>query len=199
MCEVMVLHAQLAGLAGTVSAGSLLQQLPYAYRLELERRDAAARSASLAALHLLTQGVLRLRGAPLDLSRLRVPEGGKAFLDEGPWFSISHSTRRAAVAVSEHCELGLDIEELDTHGMDRADLECWTAIEATLKTLGAGVRRAHEVRVSSDLARTELGAAIIHTQPLVLAPDCVARLATRVPVRKVSVHEERGQGAGDRG
>lgn len=189
MCEVMVLHAQLSGLAGATDASSLLQRLPYAYRLELERRDAAARSASLAALHLLAQGVQRLRGAPLDLKQLRVPEGGKAFLDGGPWFSISHSAVRAAVAVSEHCEVGLDIEELDTPGMGHADLERWTAIEATLKALGAGLRRAREVRLSSDLARGELGEAVVHTQPLVLAPDCVARLATRVPVRKVVVVE----------
>lgn len=197
MCEVMVLHAELAGQERAAAAGSLLQRLPYAYRLELERRDATARSASLAALHLLAQGVLRLRGVPLDVSRLRVPDGGKAILDGGPCFSISHSAQRAAVAISEHGDVGLDIEDLDTHGMDRAGLERWTAIEATLKALGVGVRFANEVQLSPDLALAELGGVVVHTRPLVLAPGCVARLATREPVQRVVV--ERGWRIADSG
>lgn len=192
MCEVMVLHAELAGQAGAATASALLRRLPYAYRLELERRVATARSASLAALHLLAEGVLRLRGAPLDLALLRVPQGGKPHLDDGPWFSIAHSASCAAVAVSERCDVGLDIEEIGTRGMDRAGLERWTAIEATLKALGTGVRRAHEVRLSPDLSLAQLGVAVVHTQPLVLAPGCVARLAAREPVRNVVVQEMRG-------
>ncbi|MCM2312311.1 MAG: hypothetical protein NDI84_13000 [Steroidobacteraceae bacterium] len=191
---MMVLHAELASQAGTAGDRSLLQRLPYAYRLELERRDAPARSASLAALRLLAQGVQRLQGVPLDVSRLHVPEGGKAFLDGGPSFSISHSAQRAAVAISEHGDLGLDIEDLGTHGMDRTRLERWTAIEATLKALGAGLRRAHEVQLSPDLSIAELGGVVVHTRPLELSPGCVARLATREPVRNVMIErvEDRG-------
>lgn len=187
MCEVMVLHAELASQAGMAGDHSLLQRLPYAYRLELERRDATARSASLAALRLLAQGVQRLRGVPLDVTRLHVPEGGKAFLDGGPCFSISHSAQRAAVAISEHGDIGLDVEDLGTHGMDRTGLERWTAIEAALKVMGAGLRRAHELQLSPDLSTAELGGVVVHTRPLELSPGCVARLATREPVRSVVI------------
>jgi phosphopantetheinyl transferase len=194
MYEVMVLHAELGGQASAAGERSLLQRLPYAYRLELERRDAPARSASLAALRLLAQGVQRLQGVPLDVSRLHVPEGGKAFLDDGPRFSISHSAQRAAVAISEHGDLGLDIEDLDTLGMDRTRLERWTAIEATLKLVGAGLPRAREVQLSPDLGIAKLGDVVVHTRSLQLAPGCVARLATREPVRNVVVErvEDRG-------
>lgn len=197
MSDVIVLHAALAGQGDPNLEQALLERLPYAYRLELERRDPAARSASLHGLRLLAEGVLRTRGAALDPSRLQFPEGGKPSLEGGPHFSISHSARRVAVALSERHEPGLDIEDVGTHGRSRAQLERWTAVEASLKALGAGLRRSNEVRVSPDLSTAELEGAVVHLRPVTLAPDCVATLATRELVGWVEVM--RGQGAGDRG
>jgi len=198
MCDVMVLHATLTGQLDADRDAALLERLPYAYRLGLEQRDASARSASLLALRLLADGILRLRGTALDVAQLRFPDAGKPSLDGGPWFSISHSATRVAVAVSDLCDLGFDLEDLVAPGRDRVVLERWTAIEATLKAVGAGLRQSREVRLSPDLATAEIAGVRVCTQPLLLAPGCVATLATREPVERVEV-EERGQGTGDKG
>ena len=189
MREVIVLHAALAGQGDPILERALLERLPYAHRLELERRAAGARSASLQGLGLLAEGIRRLRKAAFDPSRLRFPAGGKPSLEDGPHFSLSHSARRVAVAVSERHELGLDVEDLGTHGLSRAELERWTAVEATLKALGAGLRRSAEVRLSPDLATAEIAGAVVHLRPVALAPDCVATLATRELVGRVVVKE----------
>ena len=193
MTDVIVLHAVRAGQGCPHQEHFPLERLPYAYRLELERRHQAARSASLQGLALLEEGILRTRGAALEPACLRFPEGGKPCLEGGPHFSLAHGECRVAVAVSERHELGLDVEDLGTHGRSRAELERWTAVEATLKALGAGLRRARAVNVAPDLAAAELDGVVVHLRPLVLAPDCVATLATLEPVGRVEV-EERGSG-----
>jgi hypothetical protein len=197
MSDVIVLHAARAGQGAPGLEQAVLERLPYAYRLELERRDEASRSASLQGLYLLAEGVLRTRGAAFDPSRLRFPQGGKPSLEGGPHFSISHSACRVAVALSDRYELGLDIEDVGAHGRSRAELERWTAVEAALKALSAGLRRSAEVCLSPDLATAEFAGAIVHLRPVALAPDCVATLATREAVGRVEVL--RGQGTGDRG
>jgi phosphopantetheinyl transferase len=189
MSEVIVLHAALSGQGDPGLEQALFERLPYAYRLELERRDAKARSASLHGLRLLAEGVLRTRGAAFDPSHLQFPEGGKPSLAGGPHFSISHSVGRIAVALSERHELGLDIEDLGTHGRSRAELERWTAVEASLKALGAGLRRSAEVRLSPDLSTAEMAGALVHLCPVALAADCIATLAARGPVGLVEVRQ----------
>lgn len=189
MSDVIVLHAARSGQGAPSLEQALLERLPYAYRLELERRDPAVRSASLHGLRLLAEGFLRTRGAALDPSRLRFPEGGKPSLEGGPYFSISHSACRVAVALSERHELGVDIEEAGTHGRSRAELERWTAVEASLKALGAGLRRSAEVRLSPDLSTAEMAGALLHLRSVTLAADCIATLATREPVGRVEVRE----------
>lgn len=187
----MVLHA---GLPGQLAAGRerhLLARLPYARRLELERRDDAARTTSLLALELLADGITRLRGGSLDMGVLRFPADGKPFLEGGPWFSVSHCRTRLAIALSDRCEIGIDVEDLGPGHADREALERWTAVEATLKALGAGLRQAHDVRFTTDFSTAELAGVLVHTRSIELASDCVARIATREPVVTVVV-EERG-------
>jgi hypothetical protein len=191
MCDVMVLHATTTGQLDAGPDAELLERVPYAYRLELERRDSSARSASLQALRLLAEGVLRVRGTVLDVAKLRFPGGGKPSADGGPWFSISHSATRVAVAVSDRCDVGLDLEDVPAHGVDPVTLERWTAIEATLKAVGAGLRQSREVSLSPDLATADIAGVRVYTRPLLLASGCVATLATREPVGRVVV-EERG-------
>jgi phosphopantetheinyl transferase len=184
MIEVTVLHAPLEGPSDAAREAWLLERLPYARRLELEKREARARAASLCALELLCSGVERLRGEALDFSRLRHPAGGKPELAGGPHFSFSHSGTRAAVALSEDCGVGIDIEDLSaTAAADR--LARWTAVEATLKAAGAGLRRAGDVRLAPDLASARFGAEMYLLQRLMLTPRCVAHVATarRVVVR----------------
>ncbi len=190
MSDVIVLHAARAGQGARGLEQALLERLPYAYRLDLERRDETSRSASLLGLHLLAEGLLHTRGAAFDPSRLQFPQGGKPSHEDGPHFSISHSARRVAVALSERRELGLDIEDVGSHGRSRAELERWTAMEAALKALGAGLRRSAEVRLSPDLATAEFAGTVVHLCPVTLASDCVATLATREPVGRVEVREQ---------
>jgi phosphopantetheinyl transferase len=192
MSEVIVLHAARAGQGDAGWMQSLLERLPYAYRLELERRDAAARSVSLQGLGLLAEGIRRLREAAFDPACLRFPEGGKPFLEGGPQFSVSHSATRVAVALGECCELGFDVEDVGTHGRSRSEIERWTAVEATLKACGAGLRRAPEVCLRPDLATAELAGVVVHLRPVALSASCVATLATREPVGRVEVEERSG-------
>jgi len=188
MWQAIVLHAPPARFDAAGGA-SLLERLPYAYRLELERREAAERNASLLAVELLCDGFLRLRGARLDPSRLQFPQGGKPRLDGGPWFSVSHAGARVAVALSDRCDLGLDLEHIGASANDRDALERWTATEATLKATGAGIRRACDVQLATDLASARIDGVTVHLRRITLAPDCVARLGTLEPVDEVVVEE----------
>jgi phosphopantetheinyl transferase len=194
MSDVMVLHAALPGHLSAVRERHLLARLPYARRLELERRDAAARTTSLLALELLADGIACLRGGSLDIDSLRFPADGKPFLEGGPWFSVSHSRTRLAVALSDRCDVGIDVEDLVPGHADREALERWTAIEATLKALGAGLRQAHQVQFTPNLATAELAGVVVHTRGVELESDCVARIATREPVGTVAVEKGMGDG-----
>ena len=189
MCEVLVLHAALHGGASATAMAVLHEALPYAYRLELERRDEPGRIAGLTGIALLLEAVARVRGVPGDLRRLHVPSGGKPVLDGGPSFSIAHSATRAAVAVSEHCELGLDLEERDVCGRGERELDRWVATEAALKAMGAGLRQLREVRLDDDLRGAQFGATRLHLRPVAIAEACVARLASPQAFSVVTVEE----------
>jgi hypothetical protein len=188
MSEVMVLHAARLTAVDAARAQWLLDRLPYARRLELARRDAAARAASLLALELVLEAVTRLRGACPDMSRLSFPAGHKPSFSDGPWFSVSHSRTRVAVAASDRCDVGIDVE--DRNGLaDPAALDRWTAIEATLKAAGCGLRYLREVRLAADLSTGEVSGQLVHLRGIAIAPDSVAHLATLQPVAAVRVAE----------
>jgi len=88
-------------------------------------------------------------------SMLSYGEHGKPFLEQGPFFSVSHSRQFSVLAVSEN-EIGIDIEMHQNPGerlLDRCFtedeaafaklstenfLKIWTAKEAVLKLLGTG-------------------------------------------------------------
>jgi len=195
MSDVVVLHAVLPGALDAARAEWLLARLQYARRLELEQRDAAARAASLLATELVIEAVARLRGEPPDISRLRFPQQQKPYLEDGSWFSVSHSGRRVVVAASDCCDVGIDVE--DTGGpTGPAALERWTAIEATLKATGCGLRQARDVRLARDLSTGEVSGQLVHLRRIGIAPDCIARLATRQPVHAVTVAEWGGASTG---
>jgi len=193
MTDVLILHATLPGEIAAGAAAALLAQLPYGRRLELERRDAAACLASLAGIALVLAGAGRLRGRPVDVAQLRFPQGGKPSLAGGPSFSVSHSGRRVAVALCADAEVGLDFEEVpagnDAGGPAARALGQWTATEAALKSVGAGLRAAREVRLSEDGSLAMLAGAVIHLRPVELAEGCVACLATPVVVAQVTLEE----------
>ena len=189
MPDVTVLHAPLPADLPAPRVALLLAQLPYARQLDLARRDPAALSASLLGLELLLEGVLRLRGHALELARLSFPQDGKPMLDGGPWFSISHTASRVAVALSDCCDLGIDLEEYSAARPDRTALQRWTATEATLKAVGLGVRYAREVRIDEQFSIAQLREHVLHLRAIDLGAGCVAYLATLAPVGGVEVRK----------
>lgn len=190
---VIVLHAALPGHFGAALDAVLLPQLAYARRLQLERCDAVARRASLAAIDLLMQGAVRLGAGPLDPARIAFPDGGKPYLEGGPRFSVAHCATRVAVALSSCCELGLDIEDgvglPEDREPQRSRLERWTATEAALKAAGLGLRSAGCVVLAPDLAMAQVGEVTVQLRSLSLRDGVVARLATVGPITRVSIEE----------
>ena len=109
----------------------------------------------------------------------------------GPWFSVSHCASRVAVALSDACEVGLDLEDAAAPpgGAARARCERWTATEAALKAVGAGMRsRARCAPGRRPVRRPRLDDAGIRPAcAWRLAADCVAYAATPVAGGEVAV------------
>lgn len=63
---------------------------------------------SLAGRFLLQQKLLQENH---PISTIQIHEDGKPYLPQGPHFSISHTQKFAAVAVSKSLEVGIDLEE----------------------------------------------------------------------------------------
>jgi len=183
---VIVLHAPLVTDARWQS--SLLQALPYAKRLEVERRPGDARRASLAGIALALLGAERLRTGTVSVRQLVFPRDGKPVLAGGPHFSIAHTSGHAACAISADIDPGLDLERHvnEADAEELAQLRRWTAVEATLKAAGRGVRHAGGVRLAGDARSAEFLGARYELQSVTLAPGTVCGLAS-LQWRRVSV------------
>lgn len=193
MNAVLILHAPLAGMDEDVRADALLMRLPYARRLDLARRDPRARLASLAGVALALAGTARLRGRPVEPGRLEFPAHGKPGLAGGPSFSVAHTATRVAVAISDDCEVGLDLEDATAAAPDDATallrLQRWTAIEAALKAVGAGLQSVGRLSMADDLSTATFAGVELSLHPIEIGADCVARLATQARVAQVTVEQ----------
>ena len=138
-----------------------MQALPYAHRLELERRAVTARRASLAGLGLVLVGAARMTQREFPPQAFTFPPAGKPRLAGGPHFSISHSSECVTCIVCADTDCGIDIEDRpDAAGPATvAKLQRWTATEAALKAAGLGLRAAGEVTLADSLR-----AAIVRSQ-----------------------------------
>jgi phosphopantetheinyl transferase len=193
MVHVTVLYAKLADGQPSPRSTALLERLPYAWRLTLERRVPAAREASLAGLSLVLEGIARLRGERVSPSDLIFPVDGKPCLEGGPYFSVSHGRTHVAVALCEECEVGFDLEEVDVTAADADEslgrLAQWTATEAVLKAAGRGLREAKSVKLDAGLTVGRIPPADFQLRFVRLAPHVVACLATARTVDSTKVEE----------
>jgi len=191
MPSIIVLHAPLPGHECAQRDSYLLAALPYAKRLDLERRDPAQRRATLAGIALVLALAARLRGEPARAADLRFPGDGKPFLDGGPFFSVSHTTGRVACAASLDLECGLDIEYSAperSSDLARAErLRRWTAVEAVLKAAGVGLRNATEVGLAPDLKTAMFRGATHYLQSLSVTARVIAHLAALAPPDSVTI------------
>ena len=193
MTLVLVMHARLRGGDVPEDLALLIERLPYAKRLDLERREPGARSASLAGLWLTLEGAARLRGREVDIASLRFPADGKPYLEGGPHFSISHGPQHVAAAVCESAEIGFDLEEVDVGSGDsmeaRQKLRRWTATEAILKAAGRGLRDARSVELDESLATGTLAGVRYRLRPVEISTDVVTHLATSAAIESVEAVE----------
>ena len=187
--QAIVLHGSLATAGDWDWKEALLQALPYAKRLQLAGRDAVAREAGLAGIALALLGARRLlaaRDAHAPLPRagdMHFPLDGKPAFDGPPHFSIAHSSVQACCALSLEAALGVDVEFCDLTGDATAvqSLRRWTAIEATLKAAGQGLRHAEAVSVRPDLSSAALDGVLYALRPVALLPGSVCHVAATRP------------------
>lgn len=157
-------------------AGPLLAALPYAWRLEFERRAPEPRLASLAGLALALCGATRLQRTPPAVRDLSRDAEGKPRLAAGPYFSVSHGATRVAAIVTRGCEVGLDVESV-AQGADLRELRRWTATEAALKAAGLGLRAVGDVEVAATGEKAVVRGRRYGLMPVQLAADVVACVA----------------------
>jgi hypothetical protein len=193
MNPVLVLHAALPEGPAPSALRGLLERLPYARRLELERRDERGRYASLAGVHLALVGAERLLERPVATGELRFIDGAKPRLAAGPHFSISHGLGRVGVALSVSADVGFDLEEMRAGEgrtrVDAAKLARWTATEAVLKAAGRGLREARAVRIDDNLASGLLNGRVYRLCPVDLHDGAIAHLASAEPIGPIAVEE----------
>ncbi len=174
-----------------------MQALPYAHRLELERRAPEARRASLAGLGLVLLATARISRQELPPRSFTFPQAGKPRLAGGPCFSISHSLSRVACVVCADTDCGIDIEDLQepVESAKAAKLQRWTATEAALKAAGLGLRAAGQVQLEASLGAAVVGNERFELQRLDAFPGTVCHVAAgrtlRLIVERVELDDAR--------
>jgi hypothetical protein len=182
MTDAIILHASLRlPLSCPSWQGPLLQALPYAQRLELERRKPEARRASLAGLGLVLVGAARMSQREFPPQAFTFPPAGKPRLAGGPHFSISHSNSVVSCIVCAETDCGIDIEDrLDSaDSATIAKLRRWTATEAALKAAGLGLRAAGQVALADRLEHAVVRSQRYELQSLDVVPGLICHIAAR--------------------
>ena len=180
MTDAIILHAHLRLPSSCPSwQESLLQLLPYAQRLELERRDATSRRASLAGLGLVLVGAARVTQREFPPQAFTFPPTGKPRLASGPYFSISHSSSAVICVVCAETDCGIDIEDRpDSAGCATVTkLQRWTATEAALKAAGLGLRATGEVVLADMLGHATVRRQRYELQSLDDMPGLIGHIA----------------------
>ena len=132
-------------------------------------------------------GARRLGGRTPHVANIVFPDAGKPTLAAAPYFSISHAGAHVCCALSNDIDLGIDLEiepvsNVYNPGSDdetRRKLQRWTALEATLKAAGDGLRHARAVRLATNLAMAELNGVQFVLHPLEPWPGAVCHVASK--------------------
>jgi hypothetical protein len=188
MTDAIILHAPLRLPVSCPSwQEPLLQALPYAHRLELERRGPEARRASLAGLGLVLMAAARLTQQEFPSRAFTFPQAGKPRLVGGPFFSISHSLSRVACVVCAGTDCGIDIEDLQepVAAAVVARLRRWTATEAALKAAGLGLRAASEVALAGSIDHALIRSESYELQAVEIVPGVIGHVAARTGVTPI--------------
>jgi phosphopantetheinyl transferase len=182
--KTILLHAGLSPAVQPRWAEALLQALPYARRLHLERANDAARTASLGGLALALAGALKINASAPRVSGLLLAADQKPRFASGPHFSISHSVDRVACAVCAATDIGLDIESelVAAQRPGKYGPRQWTAIEATLKAAGRGLRQLADVRLDPHRDGADLAGVHYVLHPLQLTPRTFGHVAAPEPL-----------------
>ena len=188
MTDAIILHAPLRLPVSCPSwQESLLQALPYAHRLELERRKPQARQASLGGLGLVLLAAARLARQEFPLRAFTFPLDGKPRLAGGPFFSISHSPSRVACIVCAAVDCGIDIEDLPepVEAAAAMSLRRWTATEAVLKAAGLGIRAANEVVLAHEMGQATIRDERYTLQAVDVAPGVIGHVAAKTELTAI--------------
>jgi 4'-phosphopantetheinyl transferase EntD len=190
MTDAIILHAPLRlPVSCPPWQEPLLQALPYAHRLELERREPEARQASLAGLGLVLMAAARLTRQEFPPRAFTFPRDGKPRLADGPFFSISHSLSRVSCVVCADVDCGIDVEDLPelVEAGTLIKLQRWTATEAALKAAGLGLRAASEVAFADSLRQALIRGERYAVQAVDLVPGVIAHVAARTQLTPIVV------------
>ena len=188
MTDAIILHAHLRLPSSCPSwQESLLQALPYAQRLELERREPAARRASLAGLGLVLVGAARVAQREFPPQAFTFPPAGKPRLVGGPYFSISHSSSAVTCIVCADTDCGIDIEDRPDSAecATVAKLQRWTATEAALKAAGLGLRATGEVVLAELLGYAKVRGQRYALQSLDDMPGLIGHIAASIKLSPI--------------
>ena len=163
--QTLILYqTDLRGQWPEAGARAFAARLPYARRLALGSRGAAAR-ASLAGIALALRALTRLLGRCVPPSEILFAQGAKPRLAPPAAvadFSISHAGPWAACAALARGHVGLDLEM----GTDERMAE-WVLREAMLKASGEGLRALREVKdLTVHEGRVRWRGESWHVQPL---------------------------------
>lgn len=196
---IVVTYTKITRRLGQQKFSEYLMQLPESQRNKVQQfkrwEDA---HASLLGKLLLIECLATFNIADLDLHQLQLSTYNKPYFNANLDFNISHSGCYVVCVMSDHCRIGIDIEEIHLlpvqdfknqfgeHEWNRICMadnrikefyKYWTGKEAVIKADGRGLSLPlKEVLLEADVAYTDNGKWLV--EEVFLCEDVVCHLAS---------------------